>query len=346
MAAAATPADRRSPSADSGAAQPVRVLYIGGCGRSGSTLLDRIVGQLPGASSAGELVHIWRRGLLGNQLCGCGLPFHECPFWTQVGASAFGGWDALDGERVAALQHRVDRNRYIPLMLEPRLDRSYRRRFERYATILERLYRGIHAASGAPVIIDSTKHSSTAYLLSQIPGVDLRVVHLVRDSRGVAYSWTKVVQKPEVVDGVAYMPRFPPLRMAARYNSYNLLFHALGRRGVPTIFMRYEQLVQHPRREVERVLGLVPEIGVPDDLGYIGRTWVDLQPAHTVAGNPMRFAQGRLRLRPDEEWRDRLAPKERVLVSAITSPLLIGYGYLGRGDADREPARERRPEET
>jgi Sulfotransferase family len=344
MAAAAAPADRRSPSAFPEAARPVRVLYIGGCGRTGSTLLDRIVGQLPGACSAGELVHIWRRGLLGNQLCGCGLPFHECPFWTEVGESAYGGWDALDGERLAALQHQVDRNRYIPLMLWPRLDPSYRRRFERYVDILGRLYRGIQAASGAPVIIDSTKHSSTAYLLSQIPDVDLRVVHLVRDSRGVAYSWTKVVQKPEVVDGVAYMPQFPPLRMAARYDSYNLLFHALSRRGVPTLFMRYEHLVQHPRREVERILDLVPVIGGPEDLEYIGSSWVDLQPAHTVAGNPMRFKQGRLQLRPDEEWRDRLAPKERVLVSAITSPLLLGYGYLGRGDV--QATRERRGEET
>jgi hypothetical protein len=346
MAASATPAGRPSRSAGSDAARPVRVLYIGGCGRSGSTLLDRIAGQLPGACSAGELVHIWRRGLLGNQLCGCRLPFHECPFWKEVGSSGYGGWDALDGERVAALQHRVDRNRYIPLMLAPWLDPAYRRRFERYADIVERLYRGIHAASGAPVIIDSTKHSSTAYLLSQIPGVDLRVVHLVRDSRGVAYSWTKVVQKPEVVDGVAYMPRFPPLRMAARYDSYNLLFHALRRRGVPTLFMRYEQLVRHPRRELERIIELAPELGGREDLRYISRSWVDLEPAHTVAGNPMRFKEGRLELRPDVEWRDRLAAKERVLVSAITSPLLLGYGYLGRRDADGSPGRGGRPEVT
>jgi hypothetical protein len=65
-----------------------------------------------------------------------------------------------------------------------------------------------------------------------------------------------------------------------------------------------------------------------------------------VAGNPMRFEEGRLGLRPDEAWRDRLAPKERALVTAITSPLLIGYGYMGRSGADRGAAHERRPEET
>ena len=37
-------------------AGPVRVLYIGGLGRSGSTLLDRMLGQLDGVWSVGELV--------------------------------------------------------------------------------------------------------------------------------------------------------------------------------------------------------------------------------------------------------------------------------------------------
>jgi hypothetical protein len=34
----------------------VRVLYIGGLGRSGSTLVERLAGQLPGAYAVGEFV--------------------------------------------------------------------------------------------------------------------------------------------------------------------------------------------------------------------------------------------------------------------------------------------------
>ena len=59
-------------------AAPVRVLFIGGLGRSGSTLLDRMLGQLDGVWSVGELVHIWQRGLQENNLCGCGRRFRDC----------------------------------------------------------------------------------------------------------------------------------------------------------------------------------------------------------------------------------------------------------------------------
>jgi hypothetical protein len=58
----------------------LRLLLIGGIGRSGSTLLDRMLGQLAGISSVGELVHVWRRGLAENNRRGCGARFGDCPF--------------------------------------------------------------------------------------------------------------------------------------------------------------------------------------------------------------------------------------------------------------------------
>src|SRR6185503_1960438 len=105
----------------------VDVLYIGGCQRSGSTLLDRMLGQAHGHVSAGEITHLWARGLVANDLCGCGDRFADCPFWTEVGSVAFGGWAALDAVETLDLQHRVDRNHYIIFMLCPVLSSRYRR---------------------------------------------------------------------------------------------------------------------------------------------------------------------------------------------------------------------------
>ena len=64
--------------------KPVHVIYITGAGRSGSTLLSNILGQLPGAVSVGELYYLWARGLEDNILCGCGTPVRDCHFWTRV----------------------------------------------------------------------------------------------------------------------------------------------------------------------------------------------------------------------------------------------------------------------
>jgi sulfotransferase family protein len=315
------------------------VLYIGGFGRSGSTLVERILGQLPGFCSAGEIVFLWQRGLIDGQLCGCGTPVPECDFWTRVGKTAFGGWDQIDAHEMLALQKRVDRNRYIPSMVAPRLRPQALEDFERYTDVLSRLYRGIGEVAGARVVIDASKHASTAFLLRKVPGIDLRVVHLVRDSRGVAYSWTKEVKKPEVTGDDAFMPVYSPTSSGCQWVAYNLMFDALG---VLTAFsgdtpeppgkmiLRYEALMAEPRQGLERILAHAGEPVTPESFAFLGDGWVDLGVDHTVAGNPMRFHQGRLDLRLDQAWTTKLPERDRKVVTAITWPLQLRYGYSKR----------------
>ncbi|MDQ3946227.1 MAG: sulfotransferase, partial [Actinomycetota bacterium] len=277
-----------------GGVPPVKVLYIGGFGRSGSTLVERILGQIPGFCSAGEVVFIWQRGLVENQLCGCGAAFSDCDFWTRVGKTAFGGWDHVDGAEMVALQHQVDRNRYIPAMVAPRLRPGAVAAFERYTDALSRLYRGIREVSGDRVVIDASKHASTAYLLRKVRGLDLRVVHLVRDARGVAYSWTKEVKRPEVADG--YMPVYRPSSSGLQWLTYNLLFDAFGVLD-DSLVLCYEAALADPRGTVERILAHAGEHRGADDLSFlkdgpgvrgVPERWVELGVDHTVAGNPMR----------------------------------------------------------
>ncbi len=71
-----------------------RVLFLGGLGRSGTTLLERILGELPGVTPLGEVVHLWQRGIRADEKCGCGVRFAACPFWQRVGEHAFGGYRA------------------------------------------------------------------------------------------------------------------------------------------------------------------------------------------------------------------------------------------------------------
>src|SRR6185312_11260354 len=109
-----------------------RILSIAGAGRSGSTLLAMLLGGLPGCTAVGELRHIWERGVIANRLCGCGEPFHECPFWTAVGREAFGGWDAVDAERQAARLWRVGRQRHFPLVAASAGSARFRAEHEAY----------------------------------------------------------------------------------------------------------------------------------------------------------------------------------------------------------------------
>lgn len=302
------------------------VLYLGGFGRSGSTLLDRMLGEVPGLISSGEVVHLWERGVLGNERCGCGANFLDCPLWTEVGRKAFGGWDALDIDSVIRLKQSVDRNRYIPAMFASAAFPGYRRRLRDYADLLGQLYSALQEVSGARVIVDSSKHASYGYLLEQVPDVDLRLVHAVRDPRGVANSWGKQRRRPEVGAGESFMPLYSPSRSGILWTAHNAMVSALARR-VPSIVVRYEDLIGDPRQEITRVLDLVGMPGGADELAHVTADAVTLRPSHTVAGNPMRFRSGHVVLRRDDGWRRGLAPRSQALVQALSWPLRRRYGY-------------------
>ena len=308
-----------------------RVLFLGGLGRSGSTVLERVLGGLPRTTSVGELVHLWQRGVLDDESCGCGEPFSRCPFWKEVGSRAFGGWSTDLAQRMLELRGRVDRTRYVPRLLLPgALDRR-RGELREYVDAFTRLYGAIAEVSGAEVLVDSSKHPSLAACLRVARDLDLRIVHVVRDSRGVAYSWTKQVARPEGRDGGdgrEMMARYSPARAAALWTGHNLTVALLGLLGVRRRLLRYEDFVAAPAAALADVAAFAGLSVDPAQLGFVEGTVVEVGVAHTVSGNPMRFETGRLTLRRDDTWRTRLSRPRRLLVSALTLPLLLRYGYL------------------
>jgi hypothetical protein len=306
----------------------VPVLYIGGWGRSGSTLLAHVLAEVPGFVSVGELRYVWQAGPEANELCGCGLTFDECPFWTAVGQEAFGGWENIDVNEVLVLESAVLRHRNVPLLLMGKLAPEHERKVKRYAELPASLYRAIQKVSGAEVVVDSTKNPPYAYFLraAQASGLRLRVLHLVRDSRGAAHSWAKRMARPEITNGDAFFQEFSPLKAGVRWMECNLAFEALRRLRVPTVGMRYEALAADPRGELERMFAEMGEAG-EHDLSAVGDS-VEVSGQHSVRGNPMRFAHGRQKVRTDEAWRTGMAAKTRSIVVLVTWPLLLRYGYL------------------
>lgn len=289
-----------------------RVVYLGGLGRSGTTLLERLLGEIPGVAPLGEVVHLWARGVLAGEPCGCGEPFPVCAFWREVGESAFGGWTQDLAERVLTLRHRVDRTRRIPRIAHPEL--------AEYAGIYQRLYDAAAETAGARVVIDSGKHASLAFCLAAA-GVDVHVVHVVRDPRAVAHSWRKTVERPE--DGRP-MTRWGPARTAAHWTAQNLALDLLATRGVPVTRLRYEDLLAAPAAALAT---LADTLGLGTALPFLTGTTAHLTAAHTASGNPMRFTVGPVELRRDDSWHSGLPRHHRRLVAALTWPLRSRYGY-------------------
>ena len=303
----------------------VPLLYIGGSGRSGSTLLERMLACIPGYWPVGELVFIWERGLRRNDLCSCGDRFHDCAFWTEVGQRGFGGWDRVDVDEAVALRTRLDRHRTLDRLSGLREPGPLQPSLEAYARLTSSLYRAIEEVSGARVVVDSSKHLGYCLLLSRLAGGDVRLVHLVRRSHGVVHSWQRQVLKPGVGDGTSYMSVHRPAWAAGMWLADNMLYASARKRANDYVLVRYEDLIADHGRELARILtGLrlaCPADGPPDTL---------TEPAvsHALSGNPMRLRQPTLAVRGDEAWQDSMGRRWRAVVSAMTWPLLWKYGYL------------------
>jgi Sulfotransferase domain len=312
------------------------IVYVGGAGRSGSTLLGRMAGQLDGVVHVGELIFIWRRGVIENQLCGCGHPFLDCPFWTSVGKRAFGGWDVAEAERIESMRAAVERNRYIPQLLSPVRRPAFATQLDGYLQRLDAVYDAIAEVSDCRTIVETSKGPAHALVLRLLRNVDLRVCLLVRDSRGVAYSWTRRRLRTEIPGAEIYMDTYSPVRTAVEWAGFNTAFSLMPLLGVPTQRVRYEDVMDRPGQEIAR-LAEFARPWRPAESGFTDSRTVRLDADHSVAGNPSRFSTGEVELVPDYEWVSAMPGRQRSAMTLMTAPWLLRYGYLGHPGSDAQP---------
>jgi hypothetical protein len=308
------------------------VLYLAGSGRSGSTLLERALGEIPGFVNVGELIDLYRRVAEHGERCGCGREFAQCPFWSQVGERAVGGWQEQKLAATRDLQARVARQRRMPRLLAmPLAGARFRADVAAYGANYAGLYEAIAAEAGAACVVDASKWPVQALALARA-GLDVRVIHLVRDVRGVAYSLGKRdVSRPHAVGEADVMTRLSPAEAAARWVAVQSQAGLLRRCGLPVTRMRYEDFVRRPRHAVEAALAGIGLAVPPGHLEHIGDGRVMLGSSHGLSGNPSRFRDGEITLRADETWRASMSRRDRLVVTAIALPLMLRYGIAAAG---------------
>ena len=305
-----------------------KILFILGAARTGSTLLGRLLGHVSGFFYMGELKAIWTPLFEEGVLCGCGIPFKTCPFWTEVFRRGFGGMEQVD-IRMRELRFHKLRQRWLPLLLCQRLSRKYREDIHRdYSRVLSAICRGAQEVSDCRVLIDSSKYVQDCIVLNQIKDFDLHVLHLVRDSRAVANSWFRKKKRLQFTSREVFMPQISIRDSASDW----LLENALSELVRPWLKhctrIYYEDLVSDPRETLRRICSA---IGEPNPtLGFLDGQTAYLDKGHTVAGNPIRFQEGPVQIKPDMEWLESLDKRQKAAVCAYTWPLMMYYGYLPR----------------
>jgi hypothetical protein len=308
---------------------PTKVLFVAGTGRSGTTILSTILGQLPGAMAVGELRYVWERGFLEDHRCGCGQPFSQCPVWKAVVHQAYEGATAPDA--VAVSRDLLSRLRMmrLPAMVLRQLRGRSAVPPHPHDDKIAALYTALSALQHPAVIVDSSKLPPYGKILERLPGIELYVVHIVRDPRANAFSWRRVKVTGDRDDD-ATMERLELWRSSAMWVVWNYLveFWWPVRKG-RAVRIRYEDFVDRPKEAVERIARLL-DLDV-SRTPFVDERSVSMRVTHTVAGNPNRHDRGLVTLRPDEEWRSAMPKLHRLVVSMFTLPGLRHFGYSLRG---------------
>ena len=233
------------------------------------------------------------------------------------------------------------------LLAMPLAGRGFRAEVARYGASYARLYAAIAAQAGAAYVVDASKWPVQALALSRA-GLDVRVIHLVRDVRGVAYSLSKRdVARPHAVGSRRHVA-LSPAAAAARWVACQSQAELLRRCGLPLARMRYEDFVRQP------AAGRGGGAGRARPVRAVGPTWRTSATggscwarSHGLSGNPSRFRDGEITLRADEAWRagcrGATAPSSRRSACrsccATAAPAGSPAAGTGRHDARRPASR-------
>lgn len=324
--------------------RPVKVIYIMGSGRSGSTVLDMALGSLPGTVSTGELANLYVKTDFDREYCSCGNLLASCRFWAKVLAELRKQPD-FSPERYASLQQRFERLRSISGLRSSRVDKDSD--FQWYLRASALIFRTVRDAAGAAVVVDSSKSPARALALSYSPDIELIPVHLVADPRGVVWSlqreWTA-----DAKAGIQHpMQPVSALATTAGWLATNWAAERVKRGFPQALFLRYEDFAAQPGAAVERILSAAAIASAKDRLP------AEIRPGqlHLLAGNRVR-RQHQVIIRRERAWLQGMSTARKRLVRLLASPLMAKYGYpyspksnihrivlviysLGRGGAER-----------
>jgi len=311
----------------------IKILFIIGNNRSGTTILQNILGQLDGYVSVGELKYIWDRGFLRNKLCGCGVPFRECEFWTTISEHPPSIINKYDPYQLFQLGESF-RVQHLPSTVIPYNRKKLFSRLATYMEAVENTYQAIQSVTGSRIIVDSSKNPAYGYLLSHMSSIDLHILHVIRDSRAVAYSWSKKKLFQPGTTNPYYMPQKGPLICALQWNVRNAFIELwFQRSGKNYRQLRYEDFVKAPCQTVESIIDFVGEPAT--SLPFISDTDVLLEKNHSVFGNLVRFQTGKVSIRHDVAWMSKFSNLSKALVTLLTLPWLFKYGYLTKKNGEK-----------
>ena len=301
----------------------VKVLYIMGRGRGGSTVLGNVLGELDGFFSAGEVRSLWDPIVSSGGRCGCGEPVESCEVWARV-------IEGVDARAASRLQNEVVRERNLPRIIRRRNRGGYPA-LDDFAQTMGEVYRRLAAITNSRVIVDTSKRPSYGAFLRSLPDISVFYLHLVRDPRASAHSWKQ--RRHESATPGAVVTQRGAVDSTLRWDLLNLEAEVVRASESPLTFarLRYEDFVAEPRATTKRLAALAGEVVEPTP--FEDDRCVRMGINHTIAGNPSRYTTGLVQIRDSADWLRAQYRSDRWISTVMSAPLLGRYGYPFRARA-------------
>jgi len=299
----------------------IKIIYIAGAGRSGSTLLEKLLNQVNEIISIGEINCLWYKTIKENLLCACSKKINQCPFWNDVFYEAFGGFKNIELDKIIKLQLSVSRMRFLPFLILPSIRTTeYSINLKEYLQLLEKLYESIYKISKKSFIVDSSKVPPHAFVLCNSPNIELYVIHLIRDLRAVVFSRLRKKLHQKVDNKKVYMIRKSVPSSILEWYSYNLTFFAFRNKFKKYKIVLYEELIKNPKRVLKSILNWLGINKYSLDF-FKSENIVFFDKYHSVYGNPIRFKNGEVEIKLDDEWRKALPFYYKSFLKLISFPM-------------------------
>ena len=282
---------------------PVRYVHMVATAYSGSTLLGMLLGSHPDLATVGELITPVRYGRIvqngEHYPCSCGVPMIECAHFDALRA------------RCRELGVELDLYDYGIKIQERGPSRHLPGAKRRAAAAVDRgrtIARALLDVTGRSVFLDTTKDLAPLPALARHPGLDLKVLHLIRDPRAFLHS-TRKRQGAGAGSQTRFWRRTHEQALAA------------GRRLGPERFhtLRFEDLCREPERRLAEVCAF---------LGLPPANLLELAPrtTHHMMGNRARLAPF-AGIALDATWEESLSTREQARCLRAAGPLATRFDY-------------------
>jgi hypothetical protein len=300
--------------------KPLDFIYLASSPFSGSTLFAFLANTHPDIATVGEMTGINRWSMPDQYDCSCGRRIKTCDFWSRVGEEMrlrHQSFDPYKFDTKFRVEHPLGRllHASMPFRSLERVRDTLMRslpaidhRIVELVTRNKALAHSVLVAADKSIFFDASKSPEIIRFLRDDPTVRLKVVHLVRDVRGVGYSRQK--NKGET-DWNTIVGKWIRMNRSIERQLSRLPADRWIR-------IRYEDLCRDPAATMSRFFEFVGArpFTVPDD---------PQSAEHHIVGNRMRL--GRIEIRVDDAWRRTLPTETCELASRLAAQYQIRYGY-------------------